>query len=92
MSVEADFGISDFVFQSPGSQVTWTLAWEGVIEDGRFVAVSFQSDFRLAKLTRVSESFATTTSDLEPRVIEVVRNDGASGSAFRFAVVVIPSH
>ena len=31
MSVEADSGITGFVFDASGSQLTWTLTWPGVL-------------------------------------------------------------
>ncbi len=93
MSVEADFGITDWVFQASGSQLSWDITWPGVIEDGRFVAISFQSDFRQAQLVRVSEWFSSDDNE-NPHVGELIRaTEGIGpGVAFRFAVVVIPSH
>ncbi|HEY1325491.1 MAG TPA: hypothetical protein VGI14_01040 [Casimicrobiaceae bacterium] len=91
MSVEADFGITDFLFQANGSQVSWDITWPGVLDDGRFAAVCFQGDFRNARLTRVSESFLSDDNE-NPHVGEVVRCDGPFGTAFRFSVVVIPNH
>jgi hypothetical protein len=92
MSVEADFGITEWVFQSSGSQMTWVIAWDGVMEDSRFAAVSFQSDFTRSRLDRVSESFLTDQHE-NPRIEEVIRcSEPFGGSAFRFAVVVIPNH
>ena len=93
MSVEADFGITDFVFQASGSQLTWTLTWPGVIDDGRYVGVSFQSDFVRARLDRVSEAFLTDDKE-NPQVSETIRATAGIGNgiAFRFSVVVIPSH
>jgi hypothetical protein len=91
MSVEADFGITEFVFQSSGSQVSWDITWPGVLDDGRFAAVSFQGDFVNSRLTRVSESFLSDSNE-NPHIGEVVRCDAQFGSAFRFSVVVIPNH
>lgn len=93
MSVEADFGITDWVFQSSGSQLSWDITWPGVLDDGRFAAVSFQSDFAQAQLVRVSELF-TSDNNENPHVIEVIRaTEGFGGGvAFRFSVVVIPNH
>jgi hypothetical protein len=92
MSVEADFGISEWVFQSSGTQVSWEIAWDGVLEDSRFAAISFQSDFVSSRLERVSESFVTDGRS-NPRIDEVIRcTEPFGGSAFRFAVVVIPNH
>jgi hypothetical protein len=91
MSVEADFGITGWLFQANGTQLTWDITWPGVLDDGRFAAVSFQSDYVNARLTRVSESFFSDAHE-NPHVTEVVRCDAQFGAAFRFAVVVIPSH
>ena len=91
MSVQADFGISDWVFQASGTQVSWDITWPGVIDDGRFAAVSFQGDFVNSRLTRISESFLSDSHE-NLHIDEVVRSDSQFGSAFRFAVVVIPSH
>jgi hypothetical protein len=88
---EADFAISEWVYQAPGSQMGWVIAWDGVMEDSRFAAVSFQSDFVSSGLERVSESFLTDDNS-NPRMKEVIRCTALYGSAFRFAVVVIPSH
>jgi hypothetical protein len=93
MSVEAEFGQSDWVGQLGGTQVSWEIAWDGVYDDWRFGAVSFQSDFWHSRLTRVSETFisAGTTTHFG----EVIRAESAFGPgnivAFRFAVVVIPN-
>ena len=59
MSVEVDFGITDWVGQASGSQLSWDITWPGILDDGRFAAVSFQSDFRDAQLVRVSEWFSS---------------------------------
>jgi hypothetical protein len=92
MSVGADFGISEWVFQASGSQMGWVISWDGVMEDSRFAAVSFQSDFVSSRLDRVSESFLTDAQE-RPRIEEVIRcSEPFRGSAFRFAVVVIPGH
>jgi hypothetical protein len=92
MSVQADFGITDFVFQASGTQVRWVISWDGVMEDGRYAGVSFQSDFVSSRLDRVSESFLTDQNE-NPRIEEVIRcSEPFGGSAFRFAVVVIPGH
>lgn len=91
MSVEADFGLSDWVGQLSGTQVSWSISWKGVIEDTRFVGVSFFSDFSSAQLVRVSESFS------EDGVVgEVIRVNDTFGTGigvpFRVAIVVIPNH
>jgi hypothetical protein len=93
MSVEADFGITDWLFQSSGSQLTWDITWPGVLDDGRFAAVSFQSDFAQAQLVRISESFSSDNNE-NPHVTETIRaTEGFGGGvAFRFSVVVIPAH
>ena len=92
MSTEADFGISEWVFQTSGTQVSWDISWPGVLDDGRFAAVSFQSDFVNSRLTRVSETFVSDSNE-NPHVVEVVRAEAQfGGSAFRFSVVVIPNH
>lgn len=90
MSTEADFGITDWVFQANGTQLSWDITWPGVIDDGRFVAVSFQSDYDEARLVRVSESFSST--GLINHVGELIRAEGPYGVAFRFSVVVMPNH
>ena len=93
MSVEAEFGQSDWVGQLGGTQLTWEISWDSVYDDWRFGAVSFQSDFVQSRLTRVSETFisAGTTTHFS----EVIRADSGFSPpqivAFRFAVVVIPS-
>jgi hypothetical protein len=90
MSAEADFGLSDWVGQANGAQVSWDISWPGMIEVTRFVAVSFQTDFNAAQVVRVSESFSN-----DGHVGEVVRANnflGGGGVPFRFAVVVIPNH
>ena len=89
MSVEADFGLSDWVGQANGVQISWDISWPGMIEDTRFVAVSFQSDFDIAQVVRVSEWFAN-----DGHVGELIRvtNPFLGGVPFRFAVVVIPNH
>ncbi|HEX3955473.1 MAG TPA: hypothetical protein VHZ03_02445 [Trebonia sp.] len=89
MSVEADFGITDWLFQAAGSQLSWDITWPGVLDAGRFAAVSFQGDFVDSQLVRVSESFSSDSSE-NPHIGEVIRANG--NSAFRFSVVVIPSH
>ena len=92
MSVEADFGITDWVYQAGGTQVYWELSWPGVLDDGRFAAVSFQGDFVNTRLTRVAESFVSDVHE-NPHVGEVIRADAQyGGAAFRFSVVVIPAH
>jgi hypothetical protein len=92
MSVEADFGLSEWVFQASGSQLSWDIAWPGVLDDSRFAAVSFQSDYSDTQLTRVSEWFSTERGT--NHIGELIRaNDRLGyGVAFRFAVVVIPNH
>lgn len=92
MSVEADFGLSGWVFQASGSQVSWSITWDGVLSDDRYAGVSFQGDFVSSQLTRVSESFSTDSRE-NPFIVEVLRaSEPFGGSAFRFSVVVIPSH
>lgn len=93
MSEEADFGISEWVWQAGGTQRSWELTWPGVIEDDRYVGVSFQSDYSSAKLERLSEWFATDR-DENPRVGESIRATSGIGGgvAFRFSVIVVPSH
>jgi hypothetical protein len=95
MSVEADFGLTDFVGQASGAQLSWDITWPGVLDNARFVGVSFQSDFVNAQLVRVSESFSSDSKE-NPHVGEVIRATSGFGSgvivAFRFAVVVIPNH
>lgn len=93
MSVEADFGITDWVFQVSGTQLSWDITWPGVLDDGRFAAVSFQSDFAQAQLVRVSEWFSSDSNE-NPHVGELIRATAGIGRgvAFRFAVVVMPSH
>ena len=89
MSVKADFGISEWVIQSDGTELSWEIAWDGVLDAGRFAGVSFASDFAGVQLVRVSEWF---TSDLKT-VGERIRVHAQFGrAAFRFSVVVIPSH
>ena len=89
MSVEADFGRSDYVFQAHGTQLTWTIAWPGVLDDHRFAAVSFQSPGARPQLVRVSESFSNNYE-----INEVIRATDplVGGVVFSFAVVVIPNH
>jgi len=89
MSVEADFGISEWVFQAAGSELSWEIGWNGVLDVGRFAAVSFASDFGGVQLVRVSEWF---TSDLSTVGERIRVNAPFDGAAFRFSVVVIPSH
>ena len=96
MSAEADFGLSDWVGQAGSTQLSWEIAWDGVYDDWRFGAVSFQSDFGDSELVRVSESFISASTTTHFR--EVIRAHPAPnlppGSivAFRFAVIVIPNH
>ena len=96
MSVEVDFGITDWVGQASGSQLSWDITWPGILDDGRFAAVSFQSDFRDAQLVRVSEWFSSDDRE-NPHVGELIRAElgiGPPGSivAFRFSVIVAPNH
>jgi hypothetical protein len=95
MSAEADFGLSGWVWQAHGSQVSWDLTWSGVIAEDRFVAVSFMSDFDITwQLVRVSEWFSSN-GPLFPHVGELIRCNEPEfrrGVPFRFAVVVIPNH
>lgn len=91
MSVEADFGLSGWVGQLSGTQVTWLISWKGVIEDTRFVGVSVFSDFGSAQLVRVSEAFSQ-----DGVVEETIRANDSFGTGigvpYRFSVVVIPNH
>jgi hypothetical protein len=91
MSVEADFGLTDWVGQASGTQVSWSISWPGVLDEARFAAVSFFSDFVDTQLVRVSESFNTDDNE-NPFITEVTRaNSGLGGIvAFRVAVVVMP--
>ncbi len=90
MSVEADFGLSGWVFQANGTQQLWDITWSP-LDDGRFAGVSFFSDFVDAELVRVSESFLSDNNE-NPHVREVIRANARFGAAFRFSVVVIPNH
>jgi hypothetical protein len=89
MSVEADFGISEWVFQATGTELSWEIAWNGVLDRARFAAVSFASDFGGVQLVRVSEWFTTELATVGERIRVNAPFDGA---AFRFSVVVIPNH
>jgi hypothetical protein len=95
MSVEADFGLSGWVAQASGTQLSWDITWAGELEDSRFAAVSFQSDFVNAQLIRVSEWFSSDSHE-NPHVGELIRANSGFGPgsivAFRFAVIVIPNH
>jgi hypothetical protein len=90
MSVEADFGLTGFVGQANNTQVSWDITWPGVIDQKRFVAVSFQTDFGQAEVVRVSERFFN-----DGHVGETTRVTsflGGPGVPFQFAVVVMPNH
>jgi hypothetical protein len=93
VSVEAEFGQSDWVGQLAGTQVYWEIAWDGVYDDWRFGAVSFQSDFFQSRLTRISETFIS--AGLTTHFGELIRAEFPPFPghivAFRFAVVVIPN-
>jgi hypothetical protein len=93
MSVEAGFGITGWVFQASGSELSWDISWPGVLDDGRFAAVSFQSDFAESQLVRVSEWFSSDLNE-NSHIGELIRaTEGfGKGVAFRFSVVVIPNH
>lgn len=96
MSVQADFGLTDWVGQASGTQVTWTITWPGVLDEARFAGVSFFSDFVDTQLVRVSESFDTDNKE-NPFINETIRANigiGPPGTivAFRVAIVVMPSH
>ena len=91
MSVEADFGMTDWVFQASGSQLSWDITWPGVLSDRRFAAVSFPAVFVDSQLVRVSEWFSSDRHQ-NPHVGELIRCSGPYGTAFRFQVVVIPNH
>ena len=96
MGVEAEFGLSDWVGQAGGTTMTWEIAWDGVYDDWRFGAITFQSDFQGSRLDRVSESFIS--AGVTTHFSEVIRAHPNpvfppnSIVAFRFAVVVIPTH
>jgi hypothetical protein len=86
------FGLSDWVGQMSGQNITWNISWPGVIEDTRFVGISFFSDFVDSMLERVSESFGSDSKE-NPFVVEVVRvtqtlGNIPTGVPFRFAVLV----
>jgi hypothetical protein len=91
VSSEADFGLSDWVGQYGETELSWDISWPGVIQDDRFVAVSFQSDFGNAQLVRVSEWFSN-----DGHVGELIRVEMGlepkGGVPFRFAIVVIPNN
>jgi hypothetical protein len=93
MSVQADFGLTDFVGQASGSTVSWTITWPGVLDEGRFAAVSFFSDFVSTQLVRVSESFDTDNKE-DPFITETIGAHSELGAivAFRVALVVMPNH
>jgi hypothetical protein len=94
MSAEADFGLSDWVGQASGTEMSWDISWPGVLDDSRFAAVSFQTDLTIApQLVRVSEWFATDRNGNQ-HVGELIRTPQGPGpgNGFRFAVVVIPNH
>jgi hypothetical protein len=95
MSVQADFGLTDWVGQTPGIDVSWTITWPGVLDEARFAAVSFFSDFVDTQLVRVSESFNTDNNE-NPFITETIRaSNGLEAGAvvpFRVALVVMPSH
>jgi hypothetical protein len=95
MSVEADFGLSGWVAQSSGTEISWDITWGGELDEARFAAVSFQSDFVDAQLIRVSEWFSSDSNE-NPHVGELIRANSGFGPgalvAFQFAVVVIPNH
>ena len=67
----------------------------GELDEARFAAVSFQSDFVDAQLIRVSEWFSSDMNE-NPHVGELIRANSGFGQgvlvAFQFAVVVIPNH
>jgi hypothetical protein len=95
MSVEADFGLTDWVGQASGSTVSWTISWPGVLDEARFAGVSFFSDFVSTQLVRVSESFNTDNKE-NPFITETIRAHIDLGPgiivAFRVAIVVMPNH
>jgi hypothetical protein len=95
MSVEADFGLTGWVAQASGTEVSWDITWGGELDDARFAAVSFQSDFADAQLIRVSEWFSSDSNE-NPHVGELIRANSGFGQgvlvAFRVAVVIIPNH
>ncbi len=90
MAVTTDFGLTDFVFQNTGQDVTWTITWQGVLGDDRFVGVSFFSQYTDSLLVRVSESFSTDNGGTN-QVLETIRASQGQVDfvALRFAVVVI---
>lgn len=89
MSVESDFGITGSDFQAGGTQVSWDIAWPGVLDSGRFVGISFLPDSNQSQLVRVSESFANDING-GLHVSEVVQAN--EDSSFRFSVVITPNH
>jgi len=94
MSVEADFGLSDWVGQASGTELSWDISWPGRISDDRFVAVSFQTDLAFApQLVRVSEWFSTDSNGNQ-HVGELIRTSQGPGpgNGFRFSVIVVPNH
>ena len=91
MSSEANFGLSEWVYQASGTTLDWGLAWSKITDD-RYVGVSFFSDFVSAELERVSEWLCSDQHE-NPFVRERLRaTEPYGGVAFRFSVVVIPSH
>jgi hypothetical protein len=95
MSVEADLGLSGWVAQASGTEISWDITWGGELDEARFAAVRFQSDFVDAQLIRVSEWFSSDMNE-NPHVGELIRANSGFGQgvlvAFQFAVVVIPNH
>lgn len=90
MTVEAEFGLTALAGQAAGQDFAWEISWPGVIDQNRFVAVSFVPIHRDTKLERVSEWFSAD-ENRNPIVGELVRATGDLIN-FRFAVVVIPGN
>lgn len=90
MAVTTGFGLTDFVFQNTGIDLTWTISWPGMLSDDRFVAISFYSQYTDSQLVRVSESFLTDIGGGN-EVSETIRASQGDVDfvALRFAVAVI---
>jgi hypothetical protein len=91
VAVTTDFGLTDFVFQNTGPELTWDITWQGVLNDSRFVAVSFQSEYGGSQLVRVSEWFSTDPGGTQHVFETIVASEslGTDFVAIRFAVAVI---
>jgi hypothetical protein len=90
VAIKTDFGLTDWVFQNTGYDLTWTITWQGVLGDDRFVGVSFFSQYTDSLLVRVSESFSTDIGGTN-HVSETIRASQGDVDfvALRFAVAVI---